>query len=111
MRVVLDGEVKDEGEEEKEGESGTGKEKKMTKRGQDVGVLAATGASGALVGWCLAHTLNLNLDLLGAATGEFSFQANKSFLRKTLKRENYCVAEGGTICTSLSIQLDSPVSS
>ena len=36
----------------------------------DPGVLAATGISGALVGWSLVHPLDIGLDLLGAVTGE-----------------------------------------
>lgn len=37
---------------------------------KEPGVLVATGASGALVGWSLVHSLGMDLDLLGAVTGE-----------------------------------------
>ena len=37
---------------------------------KDPGVLVATGASGALVGWSLAHSLGMDLDFFGAVTGE-----------------------------------------
>ena len=37
---------------------------------KDPGVLVATGASGALIGWSLVHSLGMDLDLLGAVTGE-----------------------------------------
>lgn len=37
---------------------------------RDFGVLAATGATGAMIGWCLAHRLGMDLDLLGAFSGE-----------------------------------------
>lgn len=37
---------------------------------KDPGVLVATGASGALIGWSLMHSLGMDLDLLGAVTGE-----------------------------------------
>lgn len=37
---------------------------------RDPGVLAATGATGALAGWCLVHPLGVDLELLGAFSGE-----------------------------------------
>lgn len=53
------------GEGETDGEGGSGGERK-----KDAGVLAATGASGAFIGWNLAHSMGLGLDLVGALGGE-----------------------------------------
>lgn len=39
---------------------------------EEPALLAATGASGALVGWSVAHSLSLDLDFVGAVGGECS---------------------------------------
>eukprot|EP00903_Cladosiphon_okamuranus_P018813 g17304.t2 len=62
-KLAMDAGGAGEGEADKEEEVGVDGEKK------DAGVLAATGACGALVGWNLAHSLGMGLDLVGALGG------------------------------------------
>lgn len=62
-----EGETDEEGEDGSSGGGGGGSERK-----KDAGVLAATGASGAFIGWNLAHSMGLGLDLVGALGGELS---------------------------------------
>lgn len=64
------------GEEEtdEEGEGGGSNGGGGGDRKKDAGVLAATGASGAVIGWNLAHSLGMGLDLVGALGGELLLQ-------------------------------------
>lgn len=62
-----DGEAHEEGDGSDGGDGGVGNPKK------DAGVLAATGASGAFIGWNLAHSMGLGLDLVGALGGELDW--------------------------------------
>lgn len=55
---------------------------------KDAGVLAATGVTGALLGWSFAHSLDLDLDLAGAVSGERREEGGAVLLCKG------CVAEG-----------------
>lgn len=67
---VLKMSEEDEAAEEYEGPAAE-VEVVTTDRRKDAGVLAATGATGAIVGWSLGHSLGL--DMMGMFAGMFLF--------------------------------------